>query len=101
MPLLFADASDLHATARRIRDHSDDLRRRAALLARSADEVAWRSPAAAAFRHRAAGLTGRMRTAAHHLDRSAERLDEHARRVGHALAAVEHAAVRAVEVFVR
>ncbi|HEV7191905.1 MAG TPA: hypothetical protein VGN35_01780 [Jatrophihabitantaceae bacterium] len=97
MPLLFAGPSELHVTARRIRDHAVDLRHRAALLCASAENVHWRSPAADSFRARVSDVASRMRVAARDLELSADSLDRHARRVSHALASAEHAVVRAVE----
>lgn len=97
MPLLFADPADLHRAAHRIREHAADLRRRAALLTGSAERAQWRSPAAAAFRGHVGQMSGRMCSAAHQLERTAETLDRHARAVSHTIHSVEHAAVRAVQ----
>jgi len=98
MPSLLTDPAQLHATARRIRDHAGELRHRAALLSRSAEQVHWHSCAATEFRQRVTEVAHRMSTAAAQLDVSADHLDRHARRVGHALAGIEHTALKTAEV---
>lgn len=100
MPLVFAEPAELHATAHKIREHAADLRRRATLLAGSAERAQWRSPAASAFRTRVSEVAARMRSAAHHLERSAEALDRHARAVSRTVHTVEHAAVQAIKVLI-
>jgi hypothetical protein len=90
MSLLFADPADLHRTARHLRHHADDVRRRAASLASRAEQARWHSPGATAFRSQVYDVTGRMRATAAHLDAAAASLDRHATRVGHALAMAEH-----------
>ena len=96
MSALVETPSDMHRIARHVRDHAEDLRRRAAQLSARAEQTHWYSPAARDFRGEVAGLVHQMHTAAGRLDAAAHALDRHASRVSAVVGAPAHLARQAV-----
>jgi hypothetical protein len=97
-PPLLPDTCGMGAAARDIRAHAGDLRRHRATLSARCDSAAWHSPAATAFRHRAAATLAHLDACAHALEAAAAALDRHAHTASERLAllaaapkAIEHA----------